>query len=714
MKKIKGLGLSLIAISAFALASCNSKNIESNSNNVENSNNIVDSNAARVTNSNVSDPENTSISITSDFKIVDANGIDVSPVNGVYTINTAGEYTLSGKLADGYININANDAEVILNLENVDISSSTNSPIYVSSASKVEISAKKETYNIITDNRSGTYTSDDEAGSAAIFSLADLKLKGQGTLIVKGNYNNGVHTKDDLDVKNLTLKVEAKNNALKGNDSVTIDSGNLLLISTAGDGIKTTNSDISSKGNQRGIITLNGASIDIYAACDGIDASYDVIINETEDSTPKLNIYTGNYSNYSSSTSTNEETLYLRIPSSYYSSNYQYKLYFYNDLNDGIWVDATYYDAIRVSNGRSTSTYYFYSLTKPSDYSNVAIYLYNSTETDLTNYIASTKGGTINTAKDLFIISSISSTNKTISGDWSNYSTSTQSANKQQTTLAYSAKGIKADNEVTINGGSIYVKATDDAIHANNDNTLENNNTPLGNVNLNGGTLELYSNDDAVHADSILTVDGSKITVVSSYEGLEGNYVKFKSGTAYILATDDGVNASKEVNVSGGYLDVSVGSGDTDGIDSNGNYAQSGGFVISKCATTDTSGNMAALDIDGTCTITGGTFISVGPMSALPSSSSVNYVKFGSGGMGGMGGPGMGNPFGMQSNTSSISFSSGTYTISNTDISFNLSSSYTNMWIASSYFTTNTTYTLSNGTNSYSWTQNSQSVTYSA
>ena len=88
-------------------------------------------------------------------------------------------------------------------------------------------------------------------------------------------------------------------NSLKGNDGVTISSGTITLISKYGDGIKTTNSDVSSKGNQKGSVVLSGGTIDIYAACDGIDAVYNVEI----DGETVLNVYTDRYSPYSENAS---------------------------------------------------------------------------------------------------------------------------------------------------------------------------------------------------------------------------------------------------------------------------------------------------------------------------------------------------------------------------------------------------------------------------
>ena len=48
--------------------------------------------------------------------------------------------------------------------------------------------------------------------------LADLDIKGKGTLYVTSTYNNGIASTKDLTIKNLTLEVNVPNNALKGND----------------------------------------------------------------------------------------------------------------------------------------------------------------------------------------------------------------------------------------------------------------------------------------------------------------------------------------------------------------------------------------------------------------------------------------------------------------------------------------------------------------
>ena len=157
--------------------------------------------------------------------------------NGRYTISAAGTYDCSGDIADGQIYVDAGDeAAVIVNLNGVKIACSTDSAIYIESADEVDISAKKGTENYVYDVRTSAIADDDEtSGTAAIYAKADLRIKGKGELVVKSAINNGIHTKNDLDIKNLTLTVKAVNNAIKGNDSVTFDSATVVAISTAGE-----------------------------------------------------------------------------------------------------------------------------------------------------------------------------------------------------------------------------------------------------------------------------------------------------------------------------------------------------------------------------------------------------------------------------------------------------------------------------------------------
>lgn len=225
--------------------------------------------------------------------VINNNGGVKVMSNGNVYITKAGEYDVSGTLTNKSLIVEMPDTDkATINLKGVNITSFVSAPISLLTGNKVEISASNGTTNSIVDNRAES----SDATGGAIDASVDLEIKGKGALNVTAKYNNGIDTNDDLEIKNLTLKVTAPNNALKGNDSVMIESGNITVISTKGDGIKTTNTEISTVGNQRGIVTVLGGTVNIYAACDGIDASYDAVL-----SGGTVNIYTASFSDYSES-----------------------------------------------------------------------------------------------------------------------------------------------------------------------------------------------------------------------------------------------------------------------------------------------------------------------------------------------------------------------------------------------------------------------------
>ncbi len=488
----------------------------------------------------------------------------------------------------------------------------------------------------MTDTRAAESTEDDTQGNGAIYAKADLKLKGTGELTVVGTYNNGVHSTKDLTIQKLTLSVTAPNNALKGNDSVEIKSGDLTVISTGGDGIKTSDTDVSDKGNQRGTITIDDGTIDIYAACDAIDASYDVdILGGT------LGIKTNKYSSYTGEiVESSTSTMYLRTSS--YSSSYRYAVYFYDDDGNYVWSDADYLTSMSSGGqGRGgSSTYYYYDLDRPSSYGNFKIYCFSSSQTtdSTSTYVACSSGGTINTNYDTVTFSQSGSTIST--SGWTTYSAQSQggwgpggSSSSSSQSSDVSAKGIKADNVIAISGGTIDIESADDGIHANYGEALDNGETGVGDVEISGGTITIASDDDGIHADRYLTISDGTITVSESYEGLEGNQITVSGGSSYVYASDDGVNAGAGIGLtplitqSGGLLFAAVpSSGDVDGIDSNGSIKLTGGTMIA-CGPNSNFG-ASALDCDGTFSISGSsTLLIFGGSEVTPSYSSSSITK---------------------------------------------------------------------------------------
>lgn len=553
--------------------------------------------------------------------------------NGTYD-STADEYTFSITKNYKQIYVNAPDKVIVIELNGVTLENSANSPIYVEDCDTVEISAKKGTTNNIKDTRAAYVTDQEGQGKGAIFvNNGDLKLKGTGTLNITANYLNGIHGKDDVKVQKQTLNITAVNHGIRGNDSVTITSGT-INISCGGDGLHSENSDISSKGNQRGNVTINGGSLTINSWSDAIQASYNAIIDQLDDTVPTTFVAkTNKYSSYSGETiDTSTSNFYLKMNSSTYANGaYTYAAYI-----NGNWYPATYKGTQSEGGtggpgggfpggGGGSRASYIYQLEKPADATSFTLYRFqgnNVTTYSTETYNAKSDAKAFNSAYDMV---QISVSNKTISfSSWSNYASgNTNSAD-------VSAKGIKAENEIYIKKGTIDIKAYDDAIHANNDGIIENGSSPLGNIIISGGNTTVEASDDAIHADGSLTISDGEINVKSAYEGLEANVINISGGSSYVYATDDGVNAtsgnsSPSVNVSGGLLDVEVPTnGDTDGIDSNGTFTQSGGVVIVKGPGNAGGNNFgaAALDTDGAVSVSDGTLIIFGGAEKTPTTNS--------------------------------------------------------------------------------------------
>ena len=627
----------------------------------------------------LTDPTDRSRETTEDFSVTSEAG-EITPDGSVYTIVSAGEYTLSGALPDGQIVVDAGDEdEIKLILDNAAISCSTGAPILIQNAAEVTVKAAEDSYNTVTDLRTGSADGIEE--DAAIYAACDLKLSGSGTLIVETAFDNGVKSKDDLSVKNLTLKVTAVGNALKGNDSVTIKSGNLILISTASDGVKTENTGVSSKDKQRGTLSILGGQVDIYAACDGISAAYNVEISEEE--TCIVNICTASYADLGTAAAGAET--YLIVPGSLYSETCDYYAYLYNDDDsDGLFVQCVY--ETMVYSGRTG--YYGLVFRIPDGYRNILFHIVTrGAVPDGTNCKASTTGETVNTAMNGYLLTSVSG--DTAYGDWVQI---TSGGNSSKTT--YSAKGIKAENEILVDGGTVTIRAGDDGLHANGGTALENGAEGLGNITVNGGSVTVTSADDGMHADNALTINGGTVIVVESHEGLEANVITLNGGTTYVYADDDGLNACKGaatpmVIINGGYAEIRTPSGDTDAIDSNRSFLMTGGTVL-VLGGAQMGGMAGSVDTDGTVTVTGGTIVALGGICQTPQSGSVNtYVSNGT------------------------SFASGEYRIAdasgNTIFSFTLSGSCSSCWIASDAFALNGSYTVEkDGSTFLSWTQSSQ------
>ena len=123
------------------------------------------------------------------------------------------------------------------------------------------------------------------------------------------------------------------------------------------------------------------------------------------------------------------------------------------------------------------------------------------------------------------------------------------------------AKGIKADGNITIDGGSIMVRATGDS----GSEGIESKKA----ITINSGSVEVYSYDDAINSAYDLTINGGYTYAFAiNNDGLDANHnIYVKGGTTVAYGTSQpecGIDANEErgytVYVTGGTL-VGVGGG---------------------------------------------------------------------------------------------------------------------------------------------------------
>ena len=166
--------------------------------------------------------------------------------------------------------------------------------------------------------------------------------------------------------------------------------------------------------------------------------------------------------------------------------------------------------------------------------------------------------------------------------------------------------GITCKDDMKITGGTYDVRSALDAFEAND--------------TISGGTFTISGASDGIQACAVLQIDGGVFDITAA-EGLEATYIVINDGDITISASDDGINASASsaacetaVVFNGGNINVSVGQGDTDAVDSNGSVYVNGGTI-------SITAQMSSFDYDGTAEFNGGTIIINGQeVSEIPQS----------------------------------------------------------------------------------------------
>ena len=202
---------------------------------------------------------------------------------------------------------------------------------------------------------------------------------------------------------------------------------------------------------------------------------------------------------------------------------------------------------------------------------------------------------------------------------------------------------IGADGNITISGGDLKLKATGSGGKGISCDGIFYGNGGKTTISTSGGML-VYSNGKLNHnytssadrinsdykssakgikADSGLIINDGEYhitTATNNAEGIESkNDLEINGGTIFVKAYDDGINSSKDFRVNGG--DLTVISIVGDGLDSNGNLYINGGYVRTMGSGGMEMGLDAATESGCAVYITGGTLLAFGGSNTYPTKS---------------------------------------------------------------------------------------------
>lgn len=219
--------------------------------------------------------DSSAVIITLSDQTASMEGSGAALENGILTISKAGTYVLNGEF-NGQVLVEANTDDLVhLVLNGVTISCENSSAIYAAQCDKLVITLAEGTTNTVSDGTQYVYASaEEEEPNAAIFSKDDLTINGLGTLIVNGNYADGIRSKDDLAIVSGIYEISAIGDALQGKDSAYIRNGEFTIFAGK-DGIKSSNDTETEKG----FVTIDGGNFVISATDDALHAETTMTIN---------------------------------------------------------------------------------------------------------------------------------------------------------------------------------------------------------------------------------------------------------------------------------------------------------------------------------------------------------------------------------------------------------------------------------------------------
>lgn len=418
--------------------------------------------------------------------------------------DTCGEitYILSGSSSDGAFYTEGSYKATIV-VDNLNLTNPSGAPIDIQNGKRIKLKVTDGSTNKLTDGAAGSQ-------KGCLSAKGHLEISGTGVLTLEANKSHALYAKEYITLKETEITVtKAKKDGLNCNQYFTMKSGSLNISGTEDDGIQVSFKDDADREDEdTGTITINGGKINITTtatAAKAIKADGDIVISGGE--------------------------ITARVD------------------GGGKW------DAESAKTKASSCM---------SADGNITI-------TDGTLNLTATNSG---------------------------------------------GKGISVDGDMNVSGGTITVTTSGGMFaYVNNQ---ENSNYTGNTDRLNS---DYKSSPKGIKADGNITIDGGTFNVTTKGNGGEGIESKavltINDGKLRLKTYDDAINSKSHMYIKGG--DVTVIATNNDGLDSNGNMYISGGVIRAFGASSPECGIDANEEGGYSVIFTGGTLLAVGGGNSVPS-----------------------------------------------------------------------------------------------
>lgn len=406
-------------------------------------------------------------------------------------------YILSGQTTDGEFSLTGS-YKCTLSLAGLSLTNPSGAAINIANGKRIKISAKKNTENTLTDGTGGSQT-------GCIYSKGQIHLQGNGTLNVVGKTKHAIKSGDYIAIKNLTLNITgAVADGISCNEYFLMESGSVSISGVGDDGIQCDLDGTTSTGEtadhedeDSGNIYIEGGTLKVAAtatASKGIKATGVLNINENSEATTVTITNSGG-------ADTSDET----------------------DISSSACLKSD--KAIVIAGGTLTLT--------NTGQGGRAI---NSDGT------LTISGGTINAQAQGSNFGSSGGGGGPGGGGRPGGGGGWPGGGGSSSPHKY-AKGVKADGNITISGGTLNV-------YSKNHEGMESK----GTITVSGGEVYAEAGDDAINAASHLTISGGRVCGYSTgNDGLDSNgNMYIKGGLVYGICKGS-PEVALDANTEGGY-----------------------------------------------------------------------------------------------------------------------------------------------------------------